>query len=101
MIQPQGDSLYAWSADGAWTHEHAVPVRGRDIFAGIALYSVIALDDEPAAQSGIVQVVTDRGVQGFPRAVPLGSWRRARSITFAVHVGGCWAGARWMLDFWP
>lgn len=101
MIGQRGGWLWARNFGGVHSHSVTVQVSNQDIFAETAL-NVIWVSDEETHYSdvGIVQIVSDRGVENFDPSIPLAFRRNVTSITFRVLVMRSHATGRWMINIW-
>lgn len=109
IVRQRGEPLRTQNTLGENLRTVTIQVANRDIFAEIALYSSEVFDAPlyayRVAKCGIVQIVSDSGVEDWDikrtdTHKPVAFRSNVTSITFGVFAIDARASARWMLYYW-
>ena len=99
-----GQQAYGWwlTSDGLWLHEPTVQVDNRDTFAEVALTRLNDISDGDGiwGQIGIIQVVSDSGVENFDPVRQAIFRKKVTSIRIYMVVLNGFARGRLLLNYW-
>ena len=99
-----GQEAHGWwlTNDGLGLHEATVQVQKRDVFAEVALTRLNDISDGDGiwGQIGIIQVVSDSGVENFDPVRQAIFRKKVTSIRIYMVVLNGFARGRLLLNYW-